>query len=264
MKKIILIVFLGIMLTTGTAYALNTPLGTGANLVQREAGLASRAAVITQTQANISQDLKQRAEKEITRRINFLNELIAQLNGIKKISSAEKADLQTQIQAQIDGLNTLQTKINSDTDNVTLKADVKSIISNYYIFLFFRVKINLLAATDRASTISDNMSQIYSKLQTRINQAQAAGDDVTNSNLLLADINAKITDANTQITAIQTELTSLTAQGYPGNKPTLEDARTKLKTVSTDLKTAYKDALQIRNDLKGLKIKNPEASSSAH
>jgi outer membrane protein TolC len=108
------------------------------------------------------------------------------------------------------------------------------------------------------------MSQIYSKLQARINQAQAAGDDVTNSNLLLADINAKITDVNTQITAIQTELTSLTAQGYPGNKPTLEDTRTKLKTVGTDLKTAYKDALQIRNDLKGLKIKNPEASSSAH
>ena len=128
MKKIILIVFLGIMLATGTAYALNTPLETGANPAQREAGLASRAAVITQTQANISQDLKQRAEKEITRRINFLNELIAQLNDIKKISSAEKADLQTQIQAQIDDLNTLQTKINSDTDNVTLKTDVKSIV----------------------------------------------------------------------------------------------------------------------------------------
>jgi predicted nucleic acid-binding Zn-ribbon protein len=265
MKKIILIVVLGIILSTSTSYAVGNLLqAKEANLAQREVKLASKTATITQVQANISQDLKQRAQKEITRRLNFLNELLTRLNGIKKISSAEKADLQSQIQTQIDGLNALQTKINGDTDNTTLKTDVKSIINDYYIFLFFRVKVSLLIAADRMSTTTDNLSQIYTKLQTRINQAQAAGNDVTSLNAQLLDMNAKLTDANTQITAAQTELTSLTAQGYPGNKSTLDDARSKMKTAVSDLKTAYKDVLQIRQGLRDLKVKNPEASVSAH
>lgn len=264
MKKIFLLIILGLVLSTSSVYAVANSLGTGANLVQREAKLASKAAVITQTQEKISQDLKNRAQTEITRRVNFLNELIKQLNNIKKISSAEKSDLQSQIQTQIDGLNALQTKINGDTDNVTLKADVKSIINDYYIFLFFRVKVNLLAATDSMPTTLGNLNLIYTKLQTRINQAKTDGNDVTNLNALLLDMNIKLTDANTQITAAQAELLPLTAQGYPGNKTTLTDARAKLKAAIADLKAAYKDALQIRNDLKGSKIKNPEASSSAH
>lgn len=252
------------MLSTGTVYALDSSLSTGTNLVQRENRVASREAMITQTQANITQNLQQRAQTEITRRLSFLNELITKINGLKKLSSAEKTDLQGQIQTQIDSLNALEAKIKADTDNTTLRADVKSIVGNYYIFLFFRVQVNLLVAADKASTTTDSLNLIYTKLQTRINQAQADGNDVTTLNTTLSDMNAKLTDANTQITAAQTELTPLTAQGYPGNKATLSDARLKLKTAVTDLKAAYQDALQIRDGLKGLKTSNPPASSSAH
>jgi hypothetical protein len=265
MKKIIFIVLLAVILSTNSSYAVgNLVQAREANLAQHEVKIASRAAVITQTQANISVDLRNRAREEITRRVNFLNELITKLNSIKKISSAEKTDLQSQIQTQIDGLNTLQTKINSDTDNVTLKVDVKSIINDYYIYLFFREKINLLIATDKTSTTTNNLNQIYTKLQTRINQFQVTGNDVTNLNNLLSDMKNKLTDANTQATAAQAELTSLNAQGYPSNKLKLEDARSTVKTAVADLKTAYKDALQIRQGLLGnSKVKSPEASGSA-
>ena len=265
MKKIILFIILGLTFSVSSSYAASNILQTKeAALLQREVKVASRAAVVTKAQVNILQDLRQRAQTEITRRLSFLNDLITKLNSVKKISSLEKTDLQSQIQTQIDGLNALQTKINNDTDNTILRADVKSIIGNYYIYLFFRVKVNLLIAADKTSMTSDSMSVIYAKLQTRVNQAQTAGDDVTTFNSLLSDINAKITDANTQIGAALAELTPLTAQGYPGNKVTLTDAKTKIKTAVTDLKTAYEDAMQIRSDLKGLKIKNPQASESAH
>jgi hypothetical protein len=232
--------------------------------VQKEVKVASRAAAITQFQASISQDLQKRAQTEITRRLDFLNDLVTRLNGIKKLSSAEKAGLQSQIQTQIDGLNALQAKISGDTDNVILRADVKSIISNYYIFMFFRVKVNLLVAADKASATTDNLNLIYTKLQTRVSQAKTDGNDVTSLNAGFSDMNAKLTDANTQITAAQTVLTPLSAQGYPGNKTALAGARTKIETAVTDLKAAYEDALQIRNGLKGLKIVTPQASSSAH
>ncbi|MGA2911460.1 MAG: hypothetical protein ABSE17_02355 [Candidatus Levyibacteriota bacterium] len=259
MKKIIILTLFGLILSANSSYAV------GGNLLQaREARIASRAAVITQIQANVSQDLRSRAEKEITRRVDFLTQLIAQINGVKKLSLAEKASLQSQIQAQIDGLNALQTKINADTDNATLKTDVKSIINNYYIFLFFRVQVNLLVATDRTSTTIDTFSQIYTKLQTRINQAQAAGDNVSQLNISLADMKAKINDASIQTAVAQAELTPLNAQGYPGNKPSLQDARTKIQAAVQDLKVAYSDAVSIRQGLKGLGITNPGASTSAH
>ena len=265
MKKLMLMIVLGLVLSTNSVYAVgaNSLQPRATNLAQREVKIASRAAVVTQVQANISQDLRNRAQTEITRRLDFLNDLVTKLNGIKKLSSAEKADLQSQIQTQIDGLNTLQTKISGDTDNTTLRADVKSIVSDYYIFLFFRVKVNLLISADKAVTTADNLIAIDNKLKTRIDQAQLSFSDAMPLNSLRSDLEAKITDANTQINAAQTELTPLTAQSYPGNKAALADARSKIKNSADDLKTAYKDATQIGNDLKNLKIKNPEATSSA-
>lgn len=272
MKKILLIIFVVIFgfLTVKQVFAadnvfrvglLNSASKTG-ELTQVGTRLASKAAAITQRQENVSQDLKQRAQTEINRRINFLNQLLTRLSDIKKLSSAEKADLQSQIQTQVDGLNTLLVKINADTDNTTLEADVKSIVNNYYIFLFFRVKVNLLIAADRLSTITDNLDTIYAKLQTRIDQAQTQGTDVTSLNSLLSDMNSKISDAKTLYSAAETELTSLTAQGYPGNKSTLSDARTKLQTVRDDSYTAYQDAIKIRQSLGGMGLKNPEATAS--
>jgi hypothetical protein len=266
MKKTILVILFGLILSVSPSYAV------GGNLLQiREDGLAARSvkiasrdAKITQIQVKIAQDLKNRAQKEISRRVNYLTELITQLNGIKKLTSTQKTDLQSQIQTQIDGLNALQTKINGDTDNTVLKTDVKSIVNDYYIFLFFREKVNLLVAADKISATAVTLSQISTKLQARIGVAQANGEDVTTLKTMLTDMNAKIADANVQVANAQTELAPLTAAGYPGNKATLSDARTKLKAASQDLKTAYHDVLQLRDGLKEPKIKNPEASESAH
>lgn len=258
MRKVFLISILGLILTASPAYA-----ALRSNITTRTTNLASRAAMITQKQEQVSQNLRQRAQTEITRRINFLNQEIALINAMRKLSATDKSNLQAQIQMQIDGLNSLQTKINSDTDNATLRTDVNSIISNYYIFLFFRVQVNLLAASDRMSTTTDELTAIYTKLQTRINQTQAAGNDVSSVNALLSDMNAKLADAATQYQAAQAKLTPLTATGYPGNKITLEDARTMIKTGLTDIKTAYQDALQIRQQLQGFKNTNPQSSPSA-
>lgn len=266
MKKIILVILFGLILSTSASYAADQNMlqTKEATLAARGEKIASREAMITKNQTAVSEDLRNRAQKEINRRVEFLTQLITQINGIKKLTVAQKTDLQSQIQVQIVGLNTLQAKINADTDNVTLKADVKSIINNYYVFLFFREKVNLLVAADKISATSDNLSGISIKLQTRISQAQTAGNNVTTLNAQLLNMNAKISDAKIQIASVQTEVSILTAQGYPGNKTTLQDARSKIKLANQDLKVAYQDALKIRDGLKEQRIKTPEASGSAH
>jgi hypothetical protein len=66
----------------------------------------------------------------------------------------------------------------------------------------------------------------------------------------MSDRTAKLSDATTQATNALNAVVPLTPDGYPGNKTTLESARTMLQTVRTDLKTAESDASQIRKLLK--------------
>jgi predicted nucleic acid-binding Zn-ribbon protein len=245
MKKISIILALLVLLTTSSAsYA--------EGLLERAKAAnstASRSAIKTQVSENTMENLKQRATTEITRRVKFLTELSSKIDGLKKLSDAQKTDLKSQIQVQIDGLNALQAKINADTTLETLKTDVKSIVNGYYIFAFFRVKVSLLVATNRMGYTTDLLNTVYAKLQTRINEKQAKGEDVTSLNTLLTDMQAKITSAKTNYEAGQTELTSLTAQGYPENKTILLDARAKIKQGEKDLRAAYQDAVKIRQGL---------------
>lgn len=244
MKKLSLILIL-------VAFLVSVPASYAQTLLQttRTGTTASKSAIKTQVEANTMENLRQRATTEITRRITFLTELSTKIDSLKKLSESQKQDLKSQIQAQITSLNELQAKINADTDITTLKTDVKSIINGYYIFAFFRVKISLLVAANRLSTTSDMLNTVYTKLQTRINEEQAKGTDVTALNTLLTDMLAKINSAKAQYDSAITDLNELTAQGFPGNKTTLTSARTKIKQGAADLRTAYQDAVKIRQGL---------------
>ncbi len=250
MKKISLLILFVIFLASSLpSYALMPASSLRTSIATKT---SEKSVVRTQLEENRVTDLKQRATTEIARRVNFLTELSPKVNALKKLSVSQKEDLKSQIQTQINGLNELQAKINADTDLTTLKADVKSIVNGYYIFAFFRVKISLLVASGRLATTTDTLNAVYTKLQARISQEQSKGTDVTALNALLSDMLIRINSAKTQFDAAQAELNSLTAQGFPGNKSTLLDARTKLRQGEKDLRAAYQDAIKIRQGLENV------------
>jgi seryl-tRNA synthetase len=257
MKKIILsISLLVILLLPQYSYAfegldINSRPSTKSALVNGETIKtgSEKLQVKIATRSALSQNqlgnLKQRADNEIKRRIDALNKLLGILSQSKKLSATDAANLTSQVQANINSLNTLKTKIDADTDLVTLKTDVKSIISNYYIFAFFLNYVHLNAAFDRATTTMNNMTTVWTKLQAKIAEAKSKGQDVTALNTQLSDMQNKLNNVKSIIASAQGELTGLSFSGYPGNKSTLQDARTKLQTVYQDLKTGYQDARKI-------------------
>ena len=249
MKKTSLILALLVFLTAVTpSFAQTLP------QTSRTGSLdASKSALRTQTEANSLENLRERANREIARRINFLTELSQKIDKIKKLSDADKTSLKSQIQTQIDNLNVLKTKINADSDLTTLREDVKSILNGYYIFAYFRVKVSLYVAAGRLSTTADMLNAVYTKLQTRINEAGAQGEDVTELNALLSDMLAKITDAKTQYDATIVLLNTLDAQDFPQNKSSFTQARSKIRLGAADLRTAYQDAVRIRQGLGDIK-----------
>lgn len=207
-----------------------------------------------QTALSKLDDLKARGDLEITRRIETLNKLIIKINAFKRLSSVQKSDLTSQVQTQIDSLTVLKTKIDADSDTATLRTDVKSIITDYRIYVFFIQDINLIAAAERMGTAIDNMTILSGKLQTRITDAQGKGSDVTELNTKYADMLTQLSNAKVLVDEVNSKLSGLTAADYPANKTSLDDSRVKLRTAFTDLKNSYEDAFSIIRLLKQIKL----------
>jgi hypothetical protein len=112
------------------------------------------------------------------------------------------------------------------------------------------------------------MSAIVTKLQARIATAQTAGKDVSSLQSLLADIQSKIADAQTQAQNAVSGVVSLqpdqgvqaTAQA---NTAALKAARADIKTATTDLQGAQKDATNIIKGIQAFHLKTVVATSTA-
>ncbi len=214
-------------------------------------------------QTQVSTLVKGNADLEIARRITALQALLTRITAIKKLTTDQKNTFSTEVQAEITSLTTLKSKIDSDTDLQTLRTDKQSIITSYRVFALFMPQITILSALDRLSVVSDQLTSLASSLQTRIQEAQTSGKDVTVLKTTLTDMNSQITNAKTAYTAATTEVLPLTPEGYPGNRATLLDARTKVKTGDSDLKTALKDGKIIMQSLKALNLTTPIPSATS-
>src|SRR5258706_1592229 len=189
--------------------------------------------------------LKTKAQVLITDRVTRLNALLVRINAMAKLSTTDKTTFTTEINSDISGLNTLKTKIDADTDIVTLRTDVKSIFTTYRIYGIFMPQISLLAAADRMGVASDNLTTLASKLQARVQAAGSPADLIA----LWTDMQAKITDAKTQYANVETQVAALTPASYPATN-VLQNARTEIKTGAADLRAALQDAKLIRDGLK--------------
>lgn len=206
---------------------------------------------------------KTKADAQIDARVKALTELQTRIGQMKRVSADGKASLNASIQSTMTEMATLKTKIDADTDNATLKTDMQSISKSYRVYLLVMPQGRIIAAADRVVTTAGLMTELSAKLQTRITTAQTSGQNIIALTASLADMNAKTADANIQAQAAISAVANLKADNgdktvYESNQTALKDARAKIKTAMTDLKTARQDAGSIVKVLVSLK-----ASASA-
>jgi hypothetical protein len=232
---------LGIVLLMGGVFTASAQVGTAAS--------SSRIAARAAAEAQRLQNIVNRADQEIARRITALNALSTRVNAMQKVSADQKSSLSSSIQTQISAMNSLQAKIAGDANSTTsLKADVQSITGSYRIFALIIPQGAIEAAADRVMTIASDMTTIGTKLQTRVTALGSSASGAVTS--ALADFNAKIADANTQARAAVTEVSGLMPdQGVQAqmqaNTAALKDARSKIQAAEKDLVAARSDAATI-------------------
>lgn len=196
--------------------------------------------------------LKQRALNEIDRRITSLTNVGDRITKVKKLTDAEKTQLQNNIQTEIASLNALKDKIQSDTDLQTLRTDTKSIVTSYRIYLLYLPVTRIIIAADDLLATADKLSSVAATLQTKITEAKGQGQDTASLDSLLTDIQTQITAAKTQANNAITSVTTLNPTAYPGNKQFLQDARKMLQAALKNLQTAKQDAHKIIESLRKL------------
>ena len=254
----------------GTVMSLSLVMPTFAQVGTSTLPPATKTQIRAQTKANnVANKIKNvqaKGDTEITNRINSLDLLVTRVQAMKNLSDANKSTLVSNIQAVLADMNTLKTKIDSDTATSTLTADYKSITADYRVYALVLPQTSLLAAADRIDIIVAEMQTVSSKLQTRISSAQGSGADVTAANSSLADLNSKISDASAQANAIIQEVIALVPDKgdktiAASNTAAIKDARAKLKTANQDLKTARADITAIQKAIKSV-TKNSTATST--
>lgn len=253
------IIYTGVSLALFTLMTIPAYAQTASSSTAKTERVAQR---LSQTMAN----QRDRAQQEITRRIDALNGLITRIQDMKNVSVASKASLNSQVQSIISNLNTLETKINTDTDEATLKADFKSVVDSYRIFMLVLPRTRIMASADRLTTINNSLNIVGTKLQTRINEAQTAGKDVTSLLTTLADYSSKVSDSLTQATAADAHIANLVPD--QGDKTIMDSNTTALKQSRSDLKVAQQDIVTARQDAKtimqGLKAFKLSVSTSTN
>lgn len=243
MKKIFSVtLLLGMIGAASLAFAQTSASGTATGR-----GAAALANLITRA--------KDRADQEITRRINALNALNTRVNDMQKLTADEKAGLSATIQAQITAMQNLEAKIAADAganSTSSLKADIQSIAKTYRIFALIIPQGAIEAAADRAMTVASTMQAFAGKLATKITSSTQA---------TLNDMNAKIADATAQAQAAIAEVASLKPDNgvktvMQSNLAAMKDARSKIQAAQQDLVAARKDAGAIVKALTGNANKN--------
>ncbi len=228
-------------------------------------GMAASSSVSIDASAAKLTALITKADGDITARISSLNDLAARVQSMTNVSADEKLAVSNEVQTNITGLTSLQTKIDADTDLSVAKTDAHRIFGDFRIYALVMPRGWILASTDRVTTITALMTTLSGNIQTRVTAAQSSGKDVSALTTLVADVSAKITDANTHSASAQASVTALMPdQGdktkAASNHAALVAARADIKAAASDIATARKDIAILIASLKSL---DGSASASA-
>ncbi|HYK08175.1 MAG TPA: hypothetical protein VEW42_01595 [Candidatus Eisenbacteria bacterium] len=231
--------------------------------LNKEARVEARATIAEEKQTNLLAAIKQRGDTMIAQRLTSLQKLSDRISKDKRLSDTDKTTFQNDISTTVSALNALKVKIDADTDVTTARADVKSIVTSYHIYMYFEPKERLLVVINNLLTQSNTITTLQGKVQTLVTDLKNQGKDVTTAQTALSDISTQLTAINTLLTTDKSLVSNVTnATANP--QSVFTQVRKDLATVRADFAKIRSDFATIRGSLKILiQVKTGTASQSA-
>lgn len=189
------------------------------------------------------------ASAAITRRVLALRDLVTAAKSITRLAEADRTTLTNQLQDQVNGLTTLNAKIQGDPDPATVRADASRIVTDYRVYVLTIPKARGMVAADIELNAADRLSKLADRLATTIDQAEAKGKDTAEAKTGLTSLRARLGIVTGTVSQLPSALLGLVASGYPGNHSVLEQGRALLRTGRAALADAASLARQVIADL---------------
>lgn len=186
--------------------------------------------------------LKARGHLAIQRRLNELDRLSSLVHSATHLKGPDRTSLLSKLSSDRSGLQSLDTKIQSDTDATKLHNDLQSIVNAYRIYVLVAPQVHLTVAADRVEAFIEYGNSVVGRLLSAIDKAKAKGKDVKAAQAAVIDMKTQLADAASEVAGIPSKVIALTPSGYPGNRTTLLNARSSILTARAHLLKARDDA----------------------
>ena len=222
--------------------------------VSQGSGARPCAAALTAAKDNSVDSLRKLGDCEIDRRLDTITRLQSRVSNSGTLTDADRTALQAELAADTSGLTSLRATIDGETDVSALRADVKSIVTNFRIYLLMVPKTADVIAADTELGAVARLSTLDTTLQARIDAAKAAGKDVTQAQSDLDAMNAKVAKVTPLVQGIPAAVLPLTPAQYNDGtaKPILTSSRIGLQSGRGLLVGARADARPCIAALKAL------------
>jgi len=223
----------------------------GALIAVGAVALPAQAATTSDTAAGLAK-AKAAVTDGITARLNDLAKMQTALAGYKEVTDSARSTLTQVLSSDISGLTALKTKVAGETTDAAVRADGKSMVDDYRVYILVAPKVHLTHVLDVESAALPRLTKVHDELADRLAKDPSA--DTAANKALLADMSAQIHAADAGIDG--RDATLLTLRPGPDGKAltaSVKDVGGAAKGARDDIKKAIEDAKKVRDALKDTK-----------
>lgn len=185
--------------------------------------------------------VQSRASQLIKERINVLNANSQAISASKTLTTEQKNTLTTILSTNVTGLTALNASIASSTNATTTKSLTDSIFTNFRIYGIVIPQVRLEKRVFDLQNHSQKLSDLFVKVQSNINDANAKGRNVTVWQKSLDDAKILVANDMAKLASLLPKLATLTPATYgTTSKAIIESVNLDLKNVSKDFNSIAK------------------------
>ena len=179
--------------------------------------------------------LKTQGERLIKERLATLESNKKTIDANKSLTGDQKVALDTFITTNTTGLTTVRASIAASSDATSTKALIKSIFTDFRIYAIVIPQIKLEKRIYDLQNHSTKLSDLFVKIQAKIDEQKAKGKDTSVWQKNLDDTKVKVAvDMNTLATLL-TKVVALKPSDYgTTSKATIESVNKDIKIVAKD------------------------------
>ena len=192
-------------------------------------------------------------DTRIRLRLATLAALKIAVGGATDLTSSDKAALNTVISSDTTGLTTLKTKVDAETTVAAVKADGRTMIVGYRVYMLVVPKVRFNIASDKETTNIARLKTAHDQLAALATQLSGKGKDTAAAQAKIDDMASKLSAATAALGNQAEALLTVTPSPDPAAmKAAVTPVRAAVKGARGDIKDALADAKAARDALKAL------------